>query len=360
MGLGPLDAAHRARAACCAFAAHVDYLTDLLPALLVFSIGLALHRRAADGAVLSDADESDAGIASGVNNAIARVAGLLAIAAVGAVISAVFISSPRPAPRRRRALARPERRTRASSQAAAYARPCVGCRGAGHARRPIRIRTRFPRRHGHLGVAHGARRPTRPRSASATPDASYCARTAPAASSPASHSTLCYARRRGRSLRGDTAVMSRLETRVLTRRTPACVRATARRAIAGVAATTRRGGCPTAPWPAPAQSSSAWQGGLTVRLEQRVVELAADARPAGRGARPPACPRSADSQNRRPAQADASAIPNQRRGTRAYSGRLQRVELQVEFCSSVDTRAYPIRSPVPSTPLTRRSSQSLG
>jgi hypothetical protein len=40
--------------------------------------------------VLSDADESNAGIASGINNAIARVAGLLAIAAVGAVISAQF------------------------------------------------------------------------------------------------------------------------------------------------------------------------------------------------------------------------------------------------------------------------------
>jgi hypothetical protein len=43
--------------------------------------------------VLSDADESNAGIASGVNNAIARVAGLLAIAAVGAVISAQFSST---------------------------------------------------------------------------------------------------------------------------------------------------------------------------------------------------------------------------------------------------------------------------
>src|SRR5207237_1410977 len=41
---------------------------------------------------LSDAEESNAGIASGVNNAIARVAGLIAIAAVGAVISASFSS----------------------------------------------------------------------------------------------------------------------------------------------------------------------------------------------------------------------------------------------------------------------------
>ena len=92
IGLGPLTAAMGV-ALMLRLAAHVKYLTDLLPALLVFSIGLACTVAPLTAAVLSDADESDAGIASGVNNAIARVAGLLAIAAVGAVISGVFISS---------------------------------------------------------------------------------------------------------------------------------------------------------------------------------------------------------------------------------------------------------------------------
>jgi EmrB/QacA subfamily drug resistance transporter len=89
MGLGPLTAA-AGLALMLRIGAHVNYFTDLLPGLLVFSIGLACTVAPLTAAVLSDADESDAGIASGVNNAIARVAGLLAIAAVGAVISTQF------------------------------------------------------------------------------------------------------------------------------------------------------------------------------------------------------------------------------------------------------------------------------
>ncbi len=92
MGLGPLVAAV-GLALMLRLGAHVNYFTDLLPALVIFSIGLACTVAPLTAAVLSDAEESNAGIASGVNNAIARVAGLLAIAAVGAVISAQFSST---------------------------------------------------------------------------------------------------------------------------------------------------------------------------------------------------------------------------------------------------------------------------
>lgn len=61
--------------------------------MLIFSIGLVLTVAPLTATVLSDADESNAGVASGVNNAIARVAGLLVIAAIGAVISSQFSSA---------------------------------------------------------------------------------------------------------------------------------------------------------------------------------------------------------------------------------------------------------------------------
>jgi hypothetical protein len=73
--------------------ADVTYATDVLPGLLVFSFGLSMTVAPLTATVLADADESNAGIASGINNATARVAGLLAIAALGAVVAGTFTSS---------------------------------------------------------------------------------------------------------------------------------------------------------------------------------------------------------------------------------------------------------------------------
>ena len=70
-----------------------DYLIDILPALVLFGLALAIIVAPLTTAVLNSVEERRAGVASGVNNAVARVAGLLAIAALGAVISAQFASS---------------------------------------------------------------------------------------------------------------------------------------------------------------------------------------------------------------------------------------------------------------------------
>jgi EmrB/QacA subfamily drug resistance transporter len=70
-----------------------DYVTDLLPAIVVFSLGLSMTVAPLTATVLADADDHNAGIASGVNNAIARVAALLGIAAIGAVVAAQFTST---------------------------------------------------------------------------------------------------------------------------------------------------------------------------------------------------------------------------------------------------------------------------
>jgi EmrB/QacA subfamily drug resistance transporter len=67
-----------------------SYWLDLMPALLVYSLGLAVTVSPLTATVLADADEHDAGIASAVNNAIARTAGLLATAAVGAVLAGFY------------------------------------------------------------------------------------------------------------------------------------------------------------------------------------------------------------------------------------------------------------------------------
>ncbi len=71
----------------------VDYVGTVLPALLVFSLGLAMTVAPLTAAILADVDEHQAGIASGVNNAIARVAGLLGTVVIGAVVAAQFSAS---------------------------------------------------------------------------------------------------------------------------------------------------------------------------------------------------------------------------------------------------------------------------
>ncbi len=86
MGLGPLIAAV-AVLGLVRLKPGFSYWTELLPPLLVFSVGLSMIVAPLTATVLADVGEHDAGIASGVNNAVARVAGLLGIAVVGALVA---------------------------------------------------------------------------------------------------------------------------------------------------------------------------------------------------------------------------------------------------------------------------------
>ena len=63
----------------------VHYTSAVLPAVVVFGLGLACTVAPLTTAVLAAADVRHAGIASGVNNAVARVAGLLAVAVLPVV-----------------------------------------------------------------------------------------------------------------------------------------------------------------------------------------------------------------------------------------------------------------------------------
>ena len=56
------------------------YATDVLPGILVFGLGLSLTVAPLTATALASAADSRAGIASGVNNAVARAAGLMAVA----------------------------------------------------------------------------------------------------------------------------------------------------------------------------------------------------------------------------------------------------------------------------------------
>ena len=92
MGAGPIVAGC-GLALLAMMGSDVDYWTNVLPGALVFALGLSLTVAPLTATVLGGVDERHAGVASGVNNAIARVAGLVAIAVIGAVVSSAFASS---------------------------------------------------------------------------------------------------------------------------------------------------------------------------------------------------------------------------------------------------------------------------
>jgi EmrB/QacA subfamily drug resistance transporter len=86
MGFGPLVAAVGLLLLLLLVDEQPAYWTEVFPGVLVFALGLTATVSPLTAAILADADEHNAGIASGINNAVARVAALLATAAIGAVI----------------------------------------------------------------------------------------------------------------------------------------------------------------------------------------------------------------------------------------------------------------------------------
>ncbi|MEO6513316.1 MAG: MFS transporter [Candidatus Saccharimonadales bacterium] len=73
--------------------AHVHYWTELFPGVVVFGLGLSITVAPLTSAILGSIDSSHAGIGSAVNNAVARIAGLIAIAGVGLVIGSTLTTA---------------------------------------------------------------------------------------------------------------------------------------------------------------------------------------------------------------------------------------------------------------------------
>jgi predicted MFS family arabinose efflux permease len=60
-----------------------SYLTGVFPGIFLFSLGLSITVAPLTAAVMGAVKPDDSGIASGINNAVSRVAGLIVIALLG-------------------------------------------------------------------------------------------------------------------------------------------------------------------------------------------------------------------------------------------------------------------------------------
>jgi EmrB/QacA subfamily drug resistance transporter len=73
--------------------ADPNYVTEVLPGIVVFGLGLAATVAPLTATALNSVPEHQVGIASGINNGVSRVAGLLAIAVLGALIAGSYSST---------------------------------------------------------------------------------------------------------------------------------------------------------------------------------------------------------------------------------------------------------------------------